>query len=298
MILRKRSLSLLLALILVVALFAACGPRTETPDEEDTQPQPPIGGEELPFEETVASITPDYLLEIADRFTYNDHTVGWIDVPGTNISDVVLRNPEDRNNLYYLRRNFQREYYFNGVFYIDFRADLGPTREYLGVNTTIYGHALTDDPEHKDFDVMFGNLHKFRDPEFAREHPYIFFSLPEENLAFEIIAIFYGNSDNPAFSYNNNPADPEDFIYVIENAVLPRSLFHYDGQLSPTDRFLTLSTCIYTPTGGVTLLHHTETQYRFGIMARLVDAGAPLRTEADFVINEDRIVDPDGFWRG
>ncbi|MCL2578997.1 MAG: class B sortase [Oscillospiraceae bacterium] len=295
MILKKKHLALVLTLALVVALFAACGPRGDTTDDNN-EPTPGPDNGNLEFERTFADITPDWSYEIEDRYSYNDHTVGWLDVPGTNISDVVVRNPEDRNNLYYLRRNFQREFYFNGIFYIDFRADLGPTRDYLGVNTTIYGHAMTDDPEHPDFDIMFGQLHKFRDLDFTSQNPYIFFSLPEENLAFEIIAIFYGNSDNPAFSYNDNPANAEDFIHVIEETVLPRSLFHYDGVLSPDDRFLTLSTCIYNPTGGVTLLHHSETQYRFGIMARLLDPDAPVRGYREFAVNEERIVDPDGHW--
>ena len=245
----------------------------------------------------VRDITPDFSYGIAERFSINNHTVGWLDVPGTNISDVVVRNPECTNNLYYLRRNFYREFYFDGVYYIDIRADLGPTREYLGINTTIYGHAMTDDPEDEaSFSRKFGHLHRFRNPEFMRAHPYIFFSLPGENLTFEIIAVFYGNVGNPNFSYNNNHQNPSDFIHVLENEVLPRSLFHFDTQFDESDRFLTLSTDIFNPSGGVTLLHHSESLYRFAIMGRLVDPDALFNEYATFTINENRIVDPDGFW--
>ena len=304
MYLKKRTLTLLLILALLVSMFAACGPRNvEAPGDDERQPPDRPGITQDDDVRRIGDFTPDYSEEIADRHAINDHTVGWLDVPGTNISDVVVRNPECRNNLYYLRRNFYRQHYFNGIFYIDFRADLGPTREYLGVNTTIYGHAMTDDIYAEAFDIMFGNLHLFREPDFMRMHPYIFFSLPEDNLAFEIMAVFYGNSSNPEFSYNNNHSNPvwgtgnaEDFIYVVENAVLPRSLFHFDVEFDANDRFLTLSTCIYNPTGGVTLLHYSLTEYRFAIMARLVDPDEPMRRYASFTINEDRIVDPDGPW--
>jgi len=295
MLLKKRSLTLFLALVLLIAIFASCGPRVQTPPVEP--PQPPDIEDPYNDATTVASITPDWSYEIADRHAINDHTVGWLEVPGTNISDVVVRNPECRDNLYYLRRNFQREFYFNGIFYIDVRADLGPAREYLGVNTTIYGHAIVDDPNDARFDIMLGNLHKFRDPDFAREHPYIFFSMPEDNMVFEIIAVFFGNSSNPAFAYNGNPANPADFITIINETVLPRSLYHYDVELSPTDRFLTMSTCIYV-VPGVTLQHYTVTQYRFAIMGRLVAPDAPLREYASFTINENQVIDPDGMWQG
>ena len=305
MFLKKRSLLILLALALVVSMLAACRPREGPPDDEDppddTRPDVVIDDD---FDGVrIGEITPDFLYDIAERYKVSDHTVGWIDVPGTNISAVVVRNPDCDNNMYYLRRNFYRESYFDGVYYIDVRALLGPTREYLGLNTTIYGHAMSDDPEAEAFNTKFGNLHRFRDPEFMHYHPYIFFSLPEENLAFEIIAVFYGNVDNPEFFYNDNPGgrlstreDPAEFIDMINNEVLPRSLFHFDIEFDENDRFLTLSTCIYNPSCGTTLLHHTQTMYRFAIMARLVDPNEPLKEYATFTINEDRVADPDGRW--
>jgi len=299
---KKKSLSLLsllMALVLVATLFAGC--RTRDPlDEEDPGPQPPEvieGIERDPEVITIESIVLDFAFEIEEKYKINDHTVGWVYVPNTNISGVVVRNPECRDNLYYLRRDINREFYFDGIYYIDFRADLGLTREYLGVNTCIYGHAMSDDPTAQAFNVMFGNLHKFRDPDFMRENPYIFFSLPEDNMVFEIIAVFYGNVGNPRFSYNDNPENPEDFINVINDTVLPRSLFHFDVELSPTDRFLTLSTCIYNagdPPGSVNLLSYRNTWYRFAIMARLLDPDTPLLEYASFVINEERIIDEDG----
>ena len=306
MFLKKRSLLILLALTMVVAMLAACTPRDTTVDDDPADPTPPVVIE--PPDDwdgvTIGYITPDFLEDIAERYSVSDHTVGWIDVPGTNINAVVVRNPDCNDNLYYLRRNFYRESYFDGVYYIDVRALLGPTREYLGVNTTIYGHAMADDPEDPAFDRKFGNLHLFRDPFFLLEHPYIFFSLPEENLAFEIFAVFYGNVDNPEFFYNDNPGgrlssreDASEFIDMINNEVLPRSLFHFEGiELNENDRFLTLSTCIYNPSCGTELLHHTQTMYRFAIMARLVDPDEPRKMYADFVANEDRISDPDGRW--
>ena len=295
---KKKLLAILLALVMVMSMFAACSPREDVPDDTDPDaPDLPPREEYDPDYEgiRIGDITPDWLYDIADHFDRNDHTVGWLEVPGTNISDVVLRNPECYNNQYYLRRDFYGNRYFYGVYYVDVRNELGPNRDYLGAVTTIYGHAITDDPESERFNIKFGNLHRFRDPDFMREHPYIFFSLPEDNLAFEIMAVFYGNVDNPEFSYNFDREGVR-FIDVIENTVLPRSLFHFDVEFDARDKFLVLSTCIYNPTGGVTLLHHEDTFYRFAVMGRLVHPNSARREYAAFTINEDRIVDPDGAW--
>jgi len=316
----RKHLAVLAALILAAAL-AACAEvaPTQPPPvagqgssvegdaqtgiavEDQAQDQAPVGSETPPDPAPAATygsigeVTPSHLSEIAERFGVNDHTVGWLGVPGTNINDVVVRNPDDRDNLYYLRRNFYREPYFYGVLYIDFRADLGPTREHLGVNTTIYGHTVSDDPESGDFDIMLGNLHRFRDPEFMRENPYIFFSLPGEDLAFEIVAVFFGNVMNPAFSYNNNHPDPGDFIHVLENEVLPRSLYVFDHSFELTDRFLTLTTDVLTPPEGA-VLDSPFSMYRFGVTARLLDPSAPRAEYATFTLNENRTIDPDGMW--
>ncbi|MCL2857410.1 MAG: class B sortase [Oscillospiraceae bacterium] len=293
MILKKKNWLAILALVLAVAMLAACTPRTDMPDDDT----PSRDDYDPNFDGVrIGEITPDFSYEIAERFSVSDHTVGWVDVPGTNISDVVVRNPDCTDNEYYLRRNFYGEEYFYGVYYIDIRAELGQTRDELGVVTTIYGHAMTDNPEEERFNRKFGNLHRFRDPEFMLEHPYIFFSLPEDNMAFEVIAVFYGNVDNPEFSYNFDHPDVP-FIDVINNAVLPRSLYHFDIELDANDKFLVLSTCIYNPSCGTQLLHHRDTMYRFAIMARLVSPNAPLRDYATFTINENRTVDPDGRWQ-
>lgn len=245
---------------------------------------------------TVASVTPDNGVNLEACIEENADTVGWLIVPGTEINDVVVQKPDDPTNLYYKRRDFQQNDHFDGCYYADYRAAFGDgSREQLGVNACIYGHSMTDDPEDERYSVKFAQLHDLRDPEKAKKMPYIYFSTPTEDMVFEIFAVFLANCDNTALPYNANPPAGE-FVKMIKEEVYPRSYYKYDVDISEKDKFLTLSTCIYLLEDG-TEVNWKNTYYRYAVMARLVEPDAPLKTEAAFTVNENRLVDPDGKWK-
>ena len=294
-----------IVLVLVFVLVGCTGRNDESSSEESSgRPSTPppfstsINRVHFTKGEPISSVTPDFLEQIAEKYEQNTDTVGWLSVPNTAINDVVLQregHPREAN-FYYLRLNFEQEYDFYGVYYADARAEIGTTRGDLGVNTCIYGHAITDVKEKDDYTIKFGPLHDFRDPEFARQNPYIFFSTEEENMAFEVVAVFVSNVDNPANPYNSNP-DPEEMQLLIKEEILPRSKYIYEGfEPQPEDKYLTLSTCIYTLDNG-TVTGYPDTMYRYAILARLVGADEPMKDEAVFEENPDVLVDPDGAWK-
>lgn len=293
----KRLLSVMLILVIILSVFAGCKSREESGDPSSSggsssSSSRSSSGSTKTEDKTVASAIPDMLSEVADKNAQNSDTVGWLQIPEFNIDDVVVCDYE--SNKTYYRANFNKEYDFNGIFYADRRSVFGDgSIDQLGVNTCIYGHAMTDDREGKRYDVMFGPLHGMRDPEVAKHVPYIFFTTEKENLAFEVFAVFIANMDNPEVPYNRNDIDPAEFRKVVKEQILPRSLYNYDVELKDDDKFLTLSTCIYTlPDGSKT--GYPDTYYRYGIMARLVKPDEPLKTEASFTVNENPLIDKDG----
>lgn len=257
-------------------------------DAEESEPEEDVV--------TVAEILPDFTAQVAEKSALNSDTAAWLQVPGTDISDVVLHKPDDTSNEYYSRLSFTGQYDFHGVYYADYRSDFGDgTREGLGTATCIYGHSLTDDPSLEHYGVRFGPLHDFRDPERAREMPYLFLSTEKENMAFEVIAVYLCNADNPALPYNGNLSG-EAFVRMVEEEILPRSLYRYDAEITEEDKFLSLSTCIYSMQDG-TKLNYLNSQYRYVILGKLVEPDAPLKEEAVFTLNENPVVDPVGKWR-
>lgn len=284
----KRTLSLLLAMLLLVVSFAGCKSR----DSEEKPGEKPEKVEIEVIDGTVSKIMPDFTDQVKEKEEQNEDTVGWLQVPYTTISEVVVQGED---NAYYLRRNFEKvDKQIAGIFFADSRNDFGNgTREDLPVNTVVYGHALTDDEEKETYDVKFGPLHDFRDENFAKENPYIFFSTDTENFAYEVISVFVANSDNPENPYNKGDAVKGDFHKLVKEEILPRSKWDYGVEINDDDKFLTLSTCIYYLDDG-TATNYPKTFYRYAILARLVDNDAELKETVDIKVNEDVIIDPDG----
>lgn len=289
-----RVIALLLTLVLVVAAVTGCKSRGEDKPTKPTDDKPATN-ETVEVEEgegTIADILPNFVDAVEDKEELNPETVGWLQIPNTTISDVVVQSKKDNN--YYLRLNFDLDYEFSGVYYADYRCDFGDgTRENLPINTTIYGHALTDDPAAEKYDVKFAPLHKFRDTEFASDNLYMFFSTGKENFAYEIISVFVANSDNVDNPYNKGNAEKGTFHDIVRDEVIPRSLYDYGVKVTDDDKFLTLSTCIYVLEDG-TPTYYPNTYYRYAIMGRLVEDDAPFIEHKDLTVDEDRIIDKDG----
>ncbi|MCL2055699.1 MAG: class B sortase [Oscillospiraceae bacterium] len=280
---------------MIAAIFAACSKRGEGEDEAENAPDRPSSstpGAAPEDVETIGENTPDLRDLVEEKYELNEHTEGWLNVPVLWIDDVVVFTPESNN--YYLRRNFEGERAFHGVLFADRRSVFGDgSREQIGVNTCIYGHALTDDPEHQNYPIFFGPLHDFRNPEIAQEIPYIFFSTKTDYLAYEVFAVFVVNSDSRDVQYNFEPEDPVQFANMVRDEILPRSIYDYGIEIKDDDKFLTLSTCIYYLDDG-TSTNYPNTYYRYVVMGRLVNPDEPFREKAQFTVNENPLIDPDG----
>ena len=291
----KRLLVFVLALVMVPSVLASCSSRTQQEQESSLSSSSSSLPKAEPGGDTIGMLLPtDRLEAIAEAKEKNDHTRGWLVVPGTNIDDVVLFHPSD--NLYYERRGFDGQYSFEGVFYADRRNVFG-TAEEIGVNTCIYGHSMTDDVEDPKYDIKFGQLHNFRQEDFAREHPYIFFATEKETLAYEIFAVFVANADNPDVPYNRNDIEPTEFVKMVREEILPRSKWNYDVEIMDDDKFLVLSTCIYKLDNGKVINNYPNTFMRYAIMGRLVNSDEQYKGEALLTYNENVIIDSDGKWR-
>ena len=212
----------------------------------------------------------------------NCDTVGWLYVPNTSIDDVVMWYPNDQNQ-FYLRRDFYRRWSWEGENFADFRTHWGDfLRESISRNIVIYGNSLDDDPD----GPMFAQLKHLQDEQWARNNPYIFFSTLEEDMVWEIFSVKFTNIWVP---YNNPNPDNEAFRAIIEDAKA-RSLWIYDIEVTIEDTIITLTTCALSipaaasRTGeAVSLTFPSE--YRFVVVARLLERDAALTETASLTVN-------------
>lgn len=298
--LTTRLLALLLALCMVFA-FAACGKDPANPDPVDpsnpagpVDPANPDDPTQPTKEEQLKELQKTMLENTLAMQQKNKDTIGWIYIDGTTVNDVVVKVNYDDDNKYYLRRNANGENDNDGCYYADWRCKTG-NRNSISKNTVVYGHnlgrsanGLIPDYQNHANGPKFAQLLKYQNEEFAKTHPYIYYSTIEEDMVWQVFAVFYTDIK---FDYiEPNPADAT-FNSLLKKAQ-DLSFYNYDVEVSSNDKILTLSTCTYRMADDTKL--HYPNDYRYVVMAKLLPADAVLEDTVSLTVTKNAPVNPAG----
>ena len=190
------------------------------------------GSPEAVFEEEPAapSETSPLSVDFHDlRKNLNPEICAWILCPDTVINYPVVQHSE---NGYYLNVNVNGEQSASGAIFLD-SANFSDFRD---TNNILHGHHMGDGS-------MFASLDRWQQEEYLAEHPVIYLSTPSCNYRVDIIAGFTTLADSDAYRYEfSSIMDIQNWISWIREM----SVIQPDIDLSPTDRFLTMSTCAYS----------------------------------------------------
>lgn len=196
------------------ALPAASTPESAQPSQE--APEAPLSAEE-----TLAQIDLQALREV------NPDVVGWIALPGTEISYPVVQGTD---NDYYLAHTWDGENSSCGAIFLD----CGASADFSGFHTLVYGHRMRNG-------TMFTALKDYRSAEFLREHPSVYLVLNSGVYRYDVFSA--READTMGIVYEKNLEGREDALLqdclegsVIDTGVTPQA----------TDPILTLSTCTGT----------------------------------------------------
>lgn len=298
--LTTRLLALLLALCMVFA-FAACGKDPANPDPVDpsnpagpVDPANPDDPTQPTKEEQLKELQKTMLENTLAMQQKNKDTIGWIYIDGTTVNDVVVKVNYNDDNKYYLRRNANGENDNDGCYYADWRCKTG-NRNSISKNTVVYGHnlgrsasGLIPDYQNHANGPKFAQLLKYQNEEFAKTHPYIYYSTIEEDMVWQVFAVFYTDIK---FDYiEPNPADAT-FNSLLKKAQ-DLSFYNYDVEVSSNDKILTLSTCTYRMADDTKL--HYPNDYRYVVMAKLLPADAVLEDTISLTVTKNAPVNPAG----
>lgn len=178
----------------------------------------------------------------------NPEVVAWLKVGAVDIDMPIVQTD---NNDYYLNHDVNRQQNSLGWVFVDTRCNL----DFLGMNTVLYGHNLTNQQ-------MFGTLKDlFKvDPERKKQDEIIQFTTQSQQMVFQITSVYV--TDYKDWKYVQQGfqtlKQKQDFINRMQKKnEMP--LFHRDD-LSVNDQFITFSTC-YGPAG---------TTQRLVVHARLI----------------------------
>lgn len=248
----------------------------------------------------------DNVSKVQDAIKINNDVGGYLYIPNTTIDEPVISGKNYTSNEEYWglydtvnnRLNWKKEKANSGVtgsLYMHREADFS-SRDDLSYNLVIYGHnpgrldpnvrydaaPLEDNPDA----MMFAQLYKYLDEDFAKENPYIYFSTENENYIYQVFAAYYTEAETTPRYYSSR-LDAKDALTVANEAVKRSQMTYKDVKLNEGDKFITLSTCTYAFTEGMTPAQALAASYehRYVVMGKLLPANARGDETANVVKN-------------
>lgn len=190
---------------------------------ENTTPEEPS----IPNEDTTPKDNRNPIIVALKEL--NDETVGWLNVPGTNIDYPVVKA---KDNAYYLRHNFKKEKDYNGWVFMNYLN----SAEMLDKNTIIFAH------NRYYSNIMFGTLNKVGKKTWYQniKDNLITYSDINKEMKWEVFAAYTVPVTDDYLETNfSTDEDFNNFIKMIRS----RSVISSDLEIKSTDKILTLSTC-------------------------------------------------------
>ena len=176
---------------------------------------------------------PEILDEYKNIYLKNKNIVGWLTIDGTNIDYPVMQTV---NNDYYLKHDLDGKDDNNGALFMDYQCNV----MFRSTNLIIYGH-------HMKSGKMFGNLKKYKNEDYCKQHSTIKFDTIFKKGTYEVMYVFQDEIKDAAdvsFKYYQfiDAVSEEEFNSNM-NAMKEMSFFDTGVTASYGDEILTLSTC-------------------------------------------------------
>jgi len=215
---------------------------TSAPATPTPTPTPTMAPEDTP----VPSPTPRVKLEavtypdnpfatVRSRFKkiqrQNEDIIGWLTIDGV-LDEAVVQ----RDNSYYLTRDYRGYHNSNGALFLEEEIDLA-TRPYT---LMIYGHNMKTG-------AMFGSLRNYEHLYFYKENPFITFDTAYEDGRYIIVAVGNISTDVKNWTFVNFASllsNRVDQRQTALKALLNRSIFGHNIEVTVDDQLLVLLTCV------------------------------------------------------
>ena len=180
-----------------------------------------------------AAEIPEILDEYKNIYIKNKSVIGWLTIDGTNIDYPVMQTV---NNEYYLTHDFNGKDDNNGSLFLDCNCNA----MFRSTNLIVYGH-------HMKSGKMFGNLKKYKNEDYCKEHSIIKFDTIYEKGVYEVMYVFTDtikDAEDVSFKYYQfiDAVSEEEFDSNMK-AMAEMSFFDTGVTAEYGDDLLTLSTC-------------------------------------------------------
>lgn len=159
----------------------------------------------------------------------NSNVIAYIKVNGTNIDYVVVKG---KDNGYYLKHNFNKEYNIAGWIFADYKNKFDGTDK----NIVVFGHNTKDGS-------MFGTLKNVLSEDWQNNKDNLQITFVTERKEY-LYQVFSTYSIKPEEYYIKTDFESNDEYIEFLNELKERSNHDYKVDISPNDTILTLSSCV------------------------------------------------------
>lgn len=210
------------------------------------------------FDAPAVAESDDVLEKYREVAQMNEHFIGWLSIDDTAIDVPVMHSPDEPQR--YLRRDFQGEFSFSGLPFMDAICIVDD----VPGNKIIYAHNMRNG-------TMFADLVKYLDEEYFLAHNKICFNTINSLGEYDVLAVFNLREltrESPSMlCYRQIDTMDDEAVaelndYINEFAAIRAE----DATVLAGDQILTLSTC-----------EHSSSLQRVIVMARRV----PLDSDGD-----------------
>jgi len=203
---------------------------------------------ELPPEEAEAAGPELPEIDFEGLREINDDVVGWIYIEGTDVNYPVLQGSD---NDQYLFQSYKKKYLTAGSIYIDYRC----SDDFSDSHMVVYGHNMKNG-------TMFGQMDKYKKPEYLGKHPYVYIILPDGSWKkYQVFGAYIADVFGVTFELPMN-----DGVGLTELRNLIKSENDIEEpplEPEPGQKLMTLSTCT----------EDSDDYNRFVISCALVEEG-------------------------
>ncbi len=176
---------------------------------------------EDPSNEPELSIDFEYLKGI------NPDVVGWIKIEDTQINYPIVQGT---NNSFYLNHSYDKKWSGAGSIFMDYSS----SSDFSDLNTFIYGH-------HTNNGSMFGELYKYMDANFYKEHPSFYLYTLNGNYVVDVFSAYIDDVESD--SYKQDFSSFEEYEKYL-NDVIVKSKYKTNLEINAEkDRIITLYSC-------------------------------------------------------
>ena len=221
---------------------------------------------------------PDGILEkMKPLYAANSHTVALLSIPGTEIDTPVVQS---KDNSHYLTYDFYERYTTEtsslnyGNIYLDYRCS---NTADISKNMIIHGHTTgRSDGVPKQ---SFRSLYDYRSKDYFIKNPIMKLTTLYGEYTYKICAVFLSTTEPSAdngyfFNYIYPDMSENNMVGYIQQ-VRQRMLYDTGVSLEPSDKILTLSTCIYD--------YGKSVDTRLVVVGRLLHEGEDISIDTSLV---------------